>query len=404
MTSNLEKEAKRTAIILATAQAIVGSAPSISISLGALTGYYLLGADKSLATAPVTGFNIGVALGAIPAAMLMAKVGRRYGFMTGASITALGGAVATFAIFQANFWLFAIGLMIVGSGGSFVQQYRFAAADNAPQSFRPKAISWVLGGGVFAAILGPQTVIMTREMFAPVMFAGAYAAIIFLGLIGIMVLSFLRMPRDTAAAGHVAAPSAPPRPLMEILLQMRFIVAMIVGVGSYALMSFVMTGAPLAMVGCGFTPDEAALGISWHVLAMYAPSFFTGKLIARFGKEKIAATGLALLVGCGIVGLSGIALWQFWLALILLGVGWNFGYIAATAMVQECYTPSERNRVEGVHDFILFGTVAFASLMSGQVYNSGGWEMLNVIIFPVVALCLGALGIGLALRQGAKSA
>lgn len=398
MTTALEREAKRTALILAAAQSVVGAAAPVAISMGALTGVYLLGPDKSLATAPVTGYNLGVALGALPAAALMRAVGRRYGFMSGAGITALGGALAALSIFQASFWAFAASLLLVGLGGSFVQQYRFAAADNAPHAFKPRAISWVLGGGVFAAIIGPQLVIFSRDAFAPVSFAGAYAGIIALGLLGVVVLSFLRLPRDQVMDAAVAD-EAPARPLSVIMRQPRFAAALICAIGSYALMSFVMTGAPLAMVGCGFTPDEATLGISWHVMAMFAPSFFTGRLISRFGKETIVATGLALLIGCAIVALSGIALWQFWLALILLGIGWNFGFIGATAMVAETYTPAEKNKVQGAHDFALFGTVAFASLMSGQVYNAGGWAMLNWIIFPVALLCIGALVALLILRE-----
>lgn len=384
-------EAKRTALILAAAQAIVGSASPIAISLGGIAGFYLLDADKSLATAPVTGFNVGVAAGALPAAWLMRRIGRRNGFMAGATITAIGGLLATLALFQADFWLFATGLLITGSGGAFVQQYRFAAADNAPDWFKPKAISWVLGGGVFAAILGPQTVIFTRELFAPVMFAGAFAAQVVVALIGMVVLSRLRLPKD--AVTEKLDTHEPARPLPRIIAQPRFAVALTCAISSYALMSFLMTGAPLAMVGCGFTPDEATLGISWHVMAMFAPSFVTGRLIARFGKETIIATGLVLLIGCGIVALSGIQLWQFWSALILLGIGWNFSFIGATALVTESYRLSERNKVQGLHDFLLFTTVALASFASGRVYSQFGWDMLNWVIFPVTVVCLVLLGV-----------
>lgn len=381
------REAKRTALILAAAQAVVGGAAPIAISMGGLAGGYLLGADKSLATAPVTGFNIGVALAAIPAAMLMRSLGRRNGLISGTGVTALGGALAAFALFQLNFWLFAVGMLFIGCGNSFLQQYRFVAADNAPHSFKPRAISWVLGGGVFAAVIGPQVAIHTRELFAPIMFAGAFVGVVALAAAGALILSLLRLEAETSPV-QSALHQEDARPLAEILLQPRFLVGLLSGVSSFGLMSFVMTGAPLAMVGCGFSPDEATLGISWHVMAMYAPSFVTGSLIARFGKEKVVAAGLLLLGGCGIIALSGIALWQFWLALILLGVGWNFGFIGATAMVAECYRPAEKNQVQGAHDFILFSTVAFASLMSGHVYNAYGWETLNWIIFPVIGICL----------------
>ena len=384
-----EREARRTAIILAAAQAIVGSASPISISIGGLAGYYLLGADKALATAPVTSFTVGVALGAFPAAFLIRRFGQRGGFMLGTGITALGGLLGTLGLFQFSFWLFAAGLLTIGLGGSFVQQFRFAAADNAPPEFKARAISFVLAGGVVTAIISPQVVIFTREMLAPVMFAGSFAAIIGLAALGAVLLSFLRV-KPKAAAVHGAAVE-PQRPLFEILKQPQFAIGLFCAVGTYALMSFVMTGAPLAMVGCGFSADQAALGISWHVMAMFAPSFFTGALIARFGKETIVACGLILLVGCAVVALSGVHLWQFWTALVLLGLGWNFGFIGATAMVAGAYRESEKGKVQGLHDFILFSSVAFASLMSGVTYNAHGWNMLNWIIFPIAIACMLAL-------------
>lgn len=385
-------DAKRTALVLAAAQAIVGAAAPIAISMGALAGSYLLGPDKSLATAPVTGFTLGVALGALPAAGLMRGVGRRIGFIGGAGITATGGGLAAQALLVGNFWFFCFALLVIGVGNAFVQQYRFAAADNAPDAFKARAISWVLGGGIFSAILGPQTVILTRDLFAPVSFAGSFAAIVAIALVGAAVLSRLRLAQDTAI-GPASHASEPARPLFEIVLTPNFLVAFICGVSSYALMSFVMTGAPLAMVGCGFTPDEATLGISWHVMAMFAPSFFTGRLISRFGRETIIAAGMLLLAGCGIVALSGIALWQFWTALILLGIGWNFAFIGSTSLVATSYRPAEQGKVQGFHDLLLFGTVALASLMSGKIYVIGGWDWLNWLIFPVVALCLLLVGL-----------
>lgn len=385
------REARRTALILAASQAIIGSAAPIAISVGGLAGYYLLGSDKSLATAPITGFNVGVALGALPAAAIIRRLGQRDGFMTGTIVTALGGLVATLALFYASFWLFAFGLLVIGIGGAFVQQFRFAAADNAPAEFKARAISFVLAGGIVTAILGPQIVIFTRELFAPVMFAGSFASVLVLAAVGAAILSLLRIP--TKATGKAEIADSDARPLAEIVTRPRFVAALFCAVGSYALMSFVMTGAPLAMVGCGLSTDDATLGISWHVMAMFAPSFFTGSLIYRFGAERIVATGLVLLIGCAVVALSGLALWQFWTALILLGLGWNFGFIGATAMVADSYRPSEKSKVQGFHDFVLFGSVAFASLMSGAVYNAWGWEMLNWIIFPVTVLCFVALGV-----------
>lgn len=395
----MQDSARRTALILASAQAIVGAAAPICVSIGALAGHYLLDQDKSLATAPVTGFNLGVALGAIPAAAIIRALGQRGGFMAGTAVTAAGAAIAALALYAASFVLFAVGLLIIGLGGAFVQQFRFAAADNAPPQFKARAISLVLAGGVITAVIGPQIVIHTREWLAPVMFAGSFVSLIGLAAVGAILLSGLPRKPLSSSNDQAVADQAPARPLREIITQPRFVAALTCGVGTYALMSFVMTGAPLAMVGCGFTTDDATLGISWHVMAMFAPSFFTGSLIQRFGAARIVATGLALLVACGLVALSGIQLWHFWTALILLGLGWNFGFIGSTAMVAETYKPSERARVLGFHDTVLFGSVAVGSFMSGLVYNAFGWSMLNWIIFPVVALCLAALALIVALRR-----
>ena len=388
MSETVDRQALRTIVILAAAQAIVGSAAPISISIGGLAGHYLLDADKTLATLPVTAYTVGVAAGALPAAWIIKLLGQRNGFIAGTVATALGGALAAAALYMQSFWIFVAGLLLIGGGGAFVQQFRFAAADNAPPALKPRAISWVLAGGVITAILGPQIVIFTRESLAPVMFAGSFVAIIGLAAVGAAIICLLRL-REKGTHTQVAA--GPARPLSEIARQPLFAVGLLCAVGSYALMSFVMTGAPLAMVGCGFSTDQATLGISWHVMAMFGPSFFTGSLIVRFGKERIVALGLVLLLGCAAVALSGIQLWQFWSALILLGLGWNFGFIGATAMVAESYRPSEKNKVQGFHDFILFGSVAVASFSSGVVYNAFGWEALNWVILPVSALCLLAL-------------
>lgn len=387
--TSVAREARRTALILAAAQAVLGSGAPICFALGALAGSFMLGTDKSLATAPLTGFNVGVALGALPAAAVIRALGHRNGFMSGTLLTAFGGLVATIALFQSSFWLFAFGLMVVGSGNAFIQQFRFAAADNAPAEFKARAISFVLAGGIITAVIGPQTVIFTHDLLAPVPFAGSFAAIIVLAAIGAAILLLLRKESRVEAA-RAASPAG--RPLREIALQPRYAVGLGCGVAAYALMTFVMTGAPLAMVGCGFSSDQATLGISWHIMAMYGPSFFTGRLIHRFGATTIVASGFVLLIGCAAVAMSGIQLWQFWTALILLGLGWNFGFIGATAIVAQTYRPEEKGRAQGFHDFVLFSSVAFASLMSGAVYNGWGWDMLVRIILPVAVL--GLFGIG----------
>lgn len=381
--------AKRNAILLSVCQAMNSSAAPICIALGGVVGSYLLGPDKSLATAPVTGFNIGVAVMALPAAMIMRKIGRRNGFMAGAVVGILAMLLAVQAIMQQSFWLFVAALMLAGSSNSFVQQYRFAAADRGTKEFKAKAISYVLIGGVAAAVIGPQLILRTKDFLEPVPFAGAFLWGIGLFAISLVVMQFLAPGHPPKSAEELS--DKPQRSLLEIMSQPKFIVAVLCATSSYALMSYVMTAAPLAMIACGFDINDATWGIQWHVMAMFVPSFFTGHLIARFGKERIIAIGLVILVACGLVGLNGITLSHFYLGLILLGIGWNFGFIGSTALVTETYEPHEKNKAQGANDFILFGSVAIASLLSGYSLNHMGWEFLNWIIFPIVALCLAAL-------------
>ncbi|MGV1917952.1 MFS transporter [Rhizobium sp. 22-785-1] len=377
-------EAKRNVFLLTAAQAILGSAGPLSFSVGALAGYQLLGADKSLATAPLTGFNIGVAFGAVAVALASRLLGRKAGFILGALLCSTGGALAAVALFRSDFWLFALGLMLIGLAGGFTQKIRFAAADASPSYYKPKAISFILAGGVVSAIVGPQLAIVGKDVLAPVTFAGTFIALVPLGLLAAGILCFLELPELRQSVSSV-----PARPLLKIIATRRFITGMICGIGSYALMTFMMTGAPLAMVvGCGFPSELATLGIQWHVLAMFGPSFFTGMLITRFGAEKVVASGLVILMACAVVAHLGVELWNFWLALILLGAGWNFGFIGATSIVSSSYRPHEADKVQGFHDIVLFGTVALSSFSSGQVFTAWGWSVMNLVIWPVAGLCL----------------
>lgn len=376
--------ARRNVVVLAAAQAFAGAGAPICISLGGIVGHYLLGADKSLATLPVTAFVLGTAFATLPAGFLAKRFGRRLGLMSGSLIGVVGGLVAAYAIFLGQFWLFCLGILFAGSTSAFVQQYRFAAADTASVNFRPKAISWVMAGGILAGVIGPQTAAHTTDLFAPILFAGAYVGLSALAALSWFVLSFLKFP--TVVKEEVKTSGG--RPLLEIMSQGRFIVAVLCAVSSYAIMSFVMTAAPLAMIACGHSTSEAVLGIQWHVLAMFGPSFFTGSLIQRYGKEKIVALGLILLASCAALALTGLELATFWGALVLLGVGWNFGFIGATAMLTDTYRPEEKNRVQSVNDFIVFGFVAAASLSSGGILNAFGWETINIMVFPVVGVTL----------------
>lgn len=379
------KGAKRNVGLLSVAQAILGSGPPLAFSVGGLAGFQMLGADKSLATAPLTGFNVGVAVGAVVVAIASRYLGRRESFMLGALTGALGSALAAFALMKADFWLFAFSLMLMGLSGGFTQKIRFAAADASPTFYKGKAISWILAAGIVSAILGPQLAIWLKDALAPVTFAGAFLGLMPLLLCAIGVLFFLKLP----TANQIKSGDQPVRPLREIVLTQRFLTGMICGISSYALMTFMMTGAPLAMViGCGFSTDLATLGIQWHVIAMFAPSFFTGMLIGRFGAEKVVAAGLLILMSCAVIAHMGVELWNFWGALVLLGIGWNFGFIGATAIVASSYRPAEADKVQGFHDIILFSTVALSSFSSGKVFTAYGWSVMNLLIWPVTIVCL----------------
>lgn len=375
---------RRNILVLTAAQALGASGPPIVISLGGLVGQKL-SSDPALVTLPVSLFNLGLALGTLPAAFLMRQLGRRNAYLIGAITGFAAGLISAIGIFSASFIVFCLGTLTAGFYASYVQSYRFAAADAATGDMKAKAISFVMIGGLIAAIIGPQLVIWTRDIIPDAMFAGSFISQAVLGLLAIPVLLLLRIPKANTG---LRAKTDSGRPLKEILLMPRFILAVTAGVSSYALMTFVMTAAPIAMVGHGHSVDHAALGIQWHVLAMFGPSFFTGKLIARYGKEKITALGLLLVAFSAVVALGGVDVGHFWVSLILLGIGWNFGFIGATAMVTDCHTPAERSKVQGLNDFIMFGTVACASFFAGSLLHASGWQTINWLIFPVVAFVL----------------
>ncbi|MHA1552972.1 MAG: MFS transporter [Alphaproteobacteria bacterium] len=388
--------ARRNAFVLAVAGALGGGIGSINIIVAGLTGAYLLGPDKSLATLPVSAFTIGMALSTIPAALLMRRVGRRTGFQVGSLLAMLGGVLGGMAVLGGTFTGFVLAMLVAGCSMAFVQQYRFAAADMGSPAFRAKAISFVFLGGVAAAVIGPQTVILTRDLLTPVPFAGAFFGMSGLAALAVIVLSFL-----SGQAGPQVPDQALPdaRPLAEIVLQPTFITALVCGIGAYSLMSLLMTAAPLAMIAHDHSQNDAALGIQWHALAMFAPSFVTGSLIVRFGARIIIGIGFALLALCAVIALAGVDLMNFWLSLILLGLGWNFGFIGATTMLTTTYRPEEKAKVQGLNDFLVFSSVALASLLSGRLFATLGWAWINVVAFPIIAVCLIALAAMAFLRR-----
>ncbi len=377
-----DARAKRNTILLSAAHALYGMNAVLIIASGGLIGQ-MLADDKGLATLPVSTFATGAALVTVPAALFMRRVGRRIGFLTGALFALAGALIAIYAIYTRDFWLFSFATFLTGGYQAFAQHYRFAAADVASESFKAKAIAWVLIGGLFAAVLGPMLIIWTKSIFDPVLFAGSYMTAAALAVAAMGVLAFIDLPIPRPASDTSGA-----RPLSQILCQQKLVVAILCGTVSYGIMNLMMTASPLAMVGCGFSIDSATYVIQWHVLAMYIPSFFTGHLINRFGKEKIIATGLVLLAICAVIALSGLGIVNFGLSLILLGVGWNFGFVGATALVTDCYRHSEKNKVQAVNDLCVFGTVACASFTSGKLLNSIGWDAISWSVIPLSCVTL----------------
>ncbi len=379
--------------LLFAAQALGGASPPIIISLGGLVGQQLANTPTA-ATLPVSLYQLGLALSTLPAAWLMQRFGRRLAYVLGAVLGVLSGLMAAQGIAQSNFVLFCLGTSLAGFYAACVQSYRFAAAETVAESGQQaRAISTLMVGGLLAAIIGPQVVIWTRDALPTAPFAGSFYGQAALALLALPLLAMLRLPspaQNKAAAGGVDSP--PARPLAQIVRTPQFIVACSAGVTSYGLMAFLMTATPMAMVGCGLSVGEAALGVQWHVLAMFAPSFFTGRLIARFGKERITALGLVLIAAASGIALLGLELLHFWGSLIVLGLGWNLGFIGATAMLTQSYRPAERAKVQAVNDFVMFGTVALASFGSGHLLHTVGWEAINWGLLPMVAGVLVLLG------------
>ena len=392
-----DTRAKRNVTILVLAQAILGSQMPMIFTIGGLAGQSLA-TNLCWATLPISLIVLGSMLAATPVSAIMQKYGRRTGFLIGTTAGAIGGAVGAYGLYLASFPIFLLGSFITGiymSGQGF---YRFAAADTASDAFRPKAISYVMAGGLLSAVIGPQLVKVTAESMV-IPFLGTYLAVIAVNVIGSGLFFFLDIPTPKPPAHD--APRG--RSRMELLKTPAVAVAVICATVSYALMNLVMTSSPLAVVGCGFATNDAANVVTAHVLAMYAPSFFTGHLIARFGVQRIVGLGLLILAGAGAVALMGVELEHFFVALILLGIGWNFGFIGATTMLAANHAPHERGRVQGMNDLIVFGGVTMASLSSGSLMNcSGGtaqegWMAVNMAMLPFLVLATGAL-IWLAMR------
>jgi MFS family permease len=391
MTDTTNAVAKRNVMILVLAQAVLGAQMPMIFTIGGLAGQ-TLATNACFATLPISLIVLGSMISATPMSLIMQKYGRRVGFFIGAFGGALGGAIGAYGLYLHSFTVFLIGSFLTGIYMSAQGFYRFAAADTASDDFRPKAISYVMAGGLASAIIGPQLVKVTSQSMV-VPFMGAYMAVIAINIVGSLLFFFINIPTPQRPAAD--APKG--RTRWQLLTSPAIAVAVICGMVSYALMNLVMTSTPLAVVGCGFTQNTAADVVSAHVLAMFIPSFFTGHLISRFGVKPIIATGLVILGAAGLVALQGVDVENFFLALILLGVGWNFGFIGATTMLASSHSPSEKGIVQGMNDLIVFGGVTVASLASGGLMNcSGGsaiqgWTAVNIAMVPFLALAGAAL-------------
>ncbi len=416
MTDIDDTRAKRNVAVLVAAQAILGAQLPMTFVVGGLVGNMLSG-NPCLATLPLSLTIFGSMTTAPWLSRLMQRRGRRFGFYIGAIGGIVGAAVSAYGLYVGSFAMLLFGYYLTGIYMSAHWFYRFAATDTASEAFRPKAISYVMAGGLLSAIFGPQLNKLVSDVsvwpvigdsLVPTPFIGTFFAVIALNLVGMLLFLFLDLPngsKSTEAEGNASAG----RTRMDLLRNPTVLAAIICAMVSYALMSLVMTSTPLAVVGCGFGTDKANDIVSAHILAMYGPAFFTGHLIARFGVHRIMAAGLAILGMASIVALSGVALFDFYAALILLGLGWNFGFIGATTLLAGAHTPDERGRVQGLNDAMVFGCVTLASLASGGLMNcsgstpADGWTAVNLAMIPFLILA-GAILIWLTVRDRRRMA
>ena len=391
-----DARARSNVVRLAAAQALTGANSAVIFATGSIVGA-TLAPNISFATVPLSMYVVGLAAGTLPTGAISRLYGRRVAFIIGTGCGVLTGLLGAFAILHGSFPLFCCATFLGGLYGAVSQSYRFAAADGASAEYRPKAVSWVMAGGVFAGVLGPQLVQWTMDIWPPYLFAFSFVVQALVALVAMAVLAGVDAPKPAPADLHGG------RPLLEIVRQPRFIAAALCGIVSYPMMNLVMTSAPLAMKMCGLSVSDSNFGIQWHIVAMYGPSFFTGTLIARFSAPRIVAIGLLLEAGAAAVGLSGITAMHFWATLFILGIGWNFSFVGASALVLETHRPQERNKVQAFNDFLVFGTMAVGSFLSGQLLANYGWSAVNLVVLPPVLLGLTVLTLTSWARRRARS-
>ncbi|MBD3669304.1 MAG: MFS transporter [Gammaproteobacteria bacterium] len=366
--------------LLSGLQALMMSGNTLLITTSALVGYELA-SDKSLATLPLALQFLATMLVTIPASFIMKRIGRRAGFALGLLLALSGASLLAFAVSGHHFWLFALGAVLIGMFNGFGVYYRFAAVDVANEEYKSRAISWVLAGGVLAALVGPNLANWTHD-WSEVAFSGSFIALIGVYALSLLVLMFLRVP-NTAASEQTGRS----RPLREIAVQPVFIVAVLGAMLGYGVMSFIMTATPLAMKHQHPFTDTAFV-IQWHVLGMYAPSFFTGHLIKRFGVLSVMIAGVILNLATVMTNLAGTSVGHYWLALLMLGVGWNFLFVGGTTLLTESYREQEKAKVQAINDFLVFSSVTIASASAGALQYRYGWETVNIGVLPLLAVIL----------------
>ncbi|NEZ60301.1 MFS transporter [Adonisia turfae] len=376
------KSAKFQVALLALCQATAMTINTVLVTVAVLIGY-ALATDKALATLPLAIRQVAMMVATIPASLLMQRIGRRNGFLMGNFIGLVGTGVGIYSLAIANFWLFTLSMTVLGISGGFFGYYRFAAADVADHAFRSQAISWVLAGGIIAAILGPWLATGSQGWFNSELYIGALVALLGLHVFTSLLLLGLQIPSMTSA--HHTQNT---RTLAEIMRQPKFLVATLGSTVSFSVMAFVMTATPLAMAAATYSFEQTASVIQWHVLGMFAPSLVTGWLIKRFGTLQIIVTGTVLNLACMGLNLSGTSFWHFTIALLLLGLGWNFMYVGSTTLLTETHTPEEKGKVQAIHDFIMFSFVALATFLAGPIFHRFDWELLNQMSWPLVLLTL----------------
>lgn len=379
---------------LSVAQALAGANSVVVYATGAIVGA-MLAPSPVLATLPISIFVVGMAACILPVGVLTRQHGRRVAFLAGTGAGVLAGLLAMVAVIMGWFWLFCLATFFGGSYAAVVLSFRFAAADGVEPKRRARALSLVMAGGVAAGIVGPQLVTWTMDLWPVYVFAATFLVQAAVAAVSALILLGVRLPMPTAQE------IAGGRPLAAIVRQPRFVAAVICGAVSYMLMNFLMTAAPLAMHMHGHSQASANLGLQWHVIAMYAPSFFTGHLITRFGAARVAIAGLVLTGLSAAIGLGGLDLMHFWWSLILLGLGWNFGFLGASALVLECHRPEEKTSVQSLNDFIVFGLMAIGSFASGGLLAAYGWHTVLWVSFVPLVLAVAALAV--AIREGAST-